>query len=288
VDSGWLLAELRPHAERLLERHLGVAREWFPHRFIPWSRGRDFDAEPWDARASGIDHRLRSALILNVVTEDGLPYYVTAMHRLFGAEPPWFDWLRRWTAEEMRHGAAIRDYLMVTRAVDPVALERLRMQVSASAELMAPPTPLDGFVYLALQELATRVAHSRTGDLIDDEPGRRLLHRVARDENLHHLFYRDLVVAALEIVPSQTMVAIDAQVRHFRMPGYAIAGFEQLARDTAEAGVYSAAMFLHDVVEPLVLTHWAGSEHQLDATAAKAHERTMAFIERLRRVVDRL
>src|SRR5256885_148780 len=34
---------------------------------------------------------------------------------------------RRWTAEEGRHSIAIRDFLTVTRGVDPVALERGRM-----------------------------------------------------------------------------------------------------------------------------------------------------------------
>ena len=35
-----LLLELEPEAERLLERHLAVAEEWFPHEYVPWDRGR--------------------------------------------------------------------------------------------------------------------------------------------------------------------------------------------------------------------------------------------------------
>jgi acyl-[acyl-carrier-protein] desaturase len=38
-----LLTELEPVAERLLNRHLGMAREWFPHDFVPYSLGRDYD-----------------------------------------------------------------------------------------------------------------------------------------------------------------------------------------------------------------------------------------------------
>ena len=35
--------------DQLLERHLGTAKEWFPHELVPWSRGRDFDeGEAWD------------------------------------------------------------------------------------------------------------------------------------------------------------------------------------------------------------------------------------------------
>jgi len=36
-----LLSELEPAAERLLNRHLRMAQEWFPHDYIPYSVGRD-------------------------------------------------------------------------------------------------------------------------------------------------------------------------------------------------------------------------------------------------------
>jgi hypothetical protein len=42
-----LLCELEPVAERLLNRHLSMAKEWLPHEYVPWSLGRDFDVEPW-------------------------------------------------------------------------------------------------------------------------------------------------------------------------------------------------------------------------------------------------
>ena len=41
-----LLIELEPEAGRLLDRHLKVAAEWFPHDFIPYRLGRDFATEP--------------------------------------------------------------------------------------------------------------------------------------------------------------------------------------------------------------------------------------------------
>ena len=40
----------------------------------------------------------------------------------------WGTWVHRWTAEEGRHSICMRDYLLVTRAVDPVELERGRMR----------------------------------------------------------------------------------------------------------------------------------------------------------------
>ncbi len=50
MNDAELLDALSPTAERLLERHLGTAKEWFPHEFVPWNRGRDFVAgEEFDA-----------------------------------------------------------------------------------------------------------------------------------------------------------------------------------------------------------------------------------------------
>ena len=93
-----------------------------------------------------------------------------------------------------------------------------------------PETPLDGFAYVALQELATRIAHHNTGKLLDDQAGYEVMKKVASDENRHYLFYRDLVTAALEIEPSEMVLAIERQVRTFEMPGTGILDFEAHAK----------------------------------------------------------
>ena len=69
--------------------------------------------------------------------------------------------------------------------------------VSPHAETVA-----DAFVYLALQELATRIANHNTGKAVADAEGYTVMKRVAADENLHHLFYRDWCRRRLEIDPS--------------------------------------------------------------------------------------
>jgi len=51
MDDAALISELEPTVEVLLERHLAGAKEWFPHEYVPWSRGRDFVAgDAWDPR----------------------------------------------------------------------------------------------------------------------------------------------------------------------------------------------------------------------------------------------
>jgi acyl-[acyl-carrier-protein] desaturase len=198
----------------LYERHLATTKEWFPHDYVPYGRGRAGGRGRWteaDADLAGaeIDDGVRSALIVNLLTEDNLPYYFRTIERMFGSSGVFGSWVRRWTAEEGRHAMAIYGYLMVTRAVDPVALERARMSQVSDGRTPEPPTAADGMVYVALQELATRISHYNTGRLIGDPAGFRVMKRVAADENLHHLFYRDLVTAALRVDPSAMVRAIE-------------------------------------------------------------------------------
>src|SRR5438270_13942644 len=48
MDDAILLNELSPVAERLMNRHLNAAKDWLPHEYVPWSRGRDFEpGEQW-------------------------------------------------------------------------------------------------------------------------------------------------------------------------------------------------------------------------------------------------
>jgi acyl-[acyl-carrier-protein] desaturase len=255
-----LLLELEPVVETNLNRHLGVAKEWFPHEYVPWSDGRNFDGplggDPWTVEDSKISDVARSSLIVNLLTEDNLPSYHHEIASLFGRDAAWGDWVHRWTAEEGRHGIAIRDYLLTSRAVDPVQLEELRMQhMSTGYSNAHPQDMLASLAYVSFQELATRVSHRNTGKLTGEPVADQLLARVAADENLHMVFYRNLLAAALEIAPDQAVRAITEVVKTFQMPGTDIAGFQRKAVEMAIAGVYDIRQHRDDVVAP-VLRYW--------------------------------
>ncbi|HLT69228.1 MAG TPA: acyl-ACP desaturase, partial [Acidimicrobiales bacterium] len=220
MDAAELLTELEPVAARLLDRHLAQSKEWFPHALVPYSRGRDFEPDyEWSPEEAGLPAEVRSSLFVNLLTEDNLPYYFRTIEAMFGRESAWGEWSRRWTAEEARHSIVLRDYLTVTRSLDPVELERARMAQMSCGQVPEPETPQDGFVYVSLQELATRIAHLNTGKLVGDRVAYEIMKRVASDENRHHLFYRDLTAAALEVDPSGMVIAMERQVREFEMPG---------------------------------------------------------------------
>jgi acyl-[acyl-carrier-protein] desaturase len=284
-----LARALEPEVERLLARHDATAAEWFPHEYVPWGRARDFvSREEWWDPEDRADTAARSALYVNLLTEDNLPYYFRSLSE-FGRDGVWGAWTRRWTAEEGRHAIVIRDYLMVTRAVDPVSLERGRMQQVTTGVTPQPDSIAEALCYTTLQELATRIAHRNTGNLLEDPAGRAIMARVSADENLHFLFYRDLASAAIELDPSTMVVAMDKTVREFAMPGTGIPDYARHARLIAAAGVYDYTIFLERVLQPVLLNHWRLLEVEgLDAGAEAARDRLVRHLERLEKVAARL
>ena len=293
MDERKLLKEIEPVAGDLLNRHLGVAKEWFPHEMVPYSRGKDFvPGSQWDKNdadfgsvSNEMSEAVRASLYVNLLTEDNLPYYFRDIDQLFGNDGAYGEWGRNWTAEEGRHSIVIRDYLTVTRAIDPVALERARMQQVRSGQVPAPLDLYEALAYLTLQELATRIAHRNTGKMMNDEVGEAIMLRVGNDENLHYLFYRDLATAAIAVDPSNMVIGIERAVRTFAMPGTGITDFEKLSREIARVGIYDLLIHHDQILQPVVMRHWKLEQLTgLSDEAEKAREALFKRIERIGKV----
>src|ERR671913_199096 len=233
-----LLHDLTPTAEALLERHLGNAREWFPHELVPWSQGRDFEpGEQWDPDMAPMDESVRSALFVNLLTEDNLPHYFRTIQ----------------------------------------------------GQVPEPDGIPDLLVYVTLQELATRISHTNTGRMVGDRRGREVMARVAGDEQLHHVFYRDLTTAALEVDPSAMVVAIEKQVRGFEMPGTGIPDFGAHAKAIANAGIYDFASHSEHILEPVVRRGWGlESLEGLTPEAEDARARVLRHMDKVAKVGRRM
>lgn len=282
-----LLRELEPSAEKLLNRHLAMAVEWMPHEYVPWDQGRDFVTEPWEPGQSTLSPIAQTALEVNLLTEDNLPSYHHEIATAFGRHGTWGTWVHRWTAEEGRHSIAIRDFLLTTRGVDPTELERGRMQLLQTGYDSGRKTQLEVLAYVALQELATRIAHRNTGKLADDPVADKLLARVAADENLHMIFYRDLVSDALQVAPSAMVQAIATEVMSFQMPGTGIDGFRTKAQRIARAGIYDLRIHHDEVVWPL-LRKWDFFELDgLTSGAEQARAGCRTYLAELDRLATR-
>src|ERR671932_228192 len=193
-------------------------------------------------------------MITNLLTEDNLPSYHREIATRFGRDGAWGQWVGRWTAEENRHGIALRDYLLVTRGVDPVELERARMDYMTTGYDSGDKTALEAVAYVSFQELATRVSHRNTGRATGDPIADKLLARIATDENLHMVFYRNLVAAAFEIDPDSTMQAV------------------------AKAGIYDLRLHHDEVVSPVLRAWKVFDRTDLGPAGEQAREELAAFL----------
>ena len=282
-----LVHELAEPAADLFNRHLGVTKNWYPFEDVPFDSSHTFnESRQWDPAEYPLDEGVRSALIVNLLTEDNLPYYTTT---LLGAVPddhPLAEWSRRWTAEEWRHSAAMRDWMLATRAVDPYQLEDDRMVQMSGGVVPVSPTAAEMFAYVSFQELATQVAHRNTGRHLDRErQGKLVMSKIAGDEGLHHAFYRDLVTAALEIDPSYMMLAIQRQLRSFKMPGTGIPNFVRHEVAIAKAGIFDAVQFLEAVVKPTLAAWNLDAIEGLDDAGERARDRIRRTVDGLARLV---
>ena len=116
--------------------------------------------------------------------------------------------------------------------------------------------------------------------------------RIAADENLHMVFYRDILKAALAIEPSAAVRAIVDEVLAFQMPGAGIPGFLRKAADIAKAGIYDIRCHRDEVLMPII-KYWGIFELQgLDAAAEEARRKLAEHLDKLedaaKRFEDRL
>jgi acyl-[acyl-carrier-protein] desaturase len=163
-----------------------------------------------------------------------------------------------------------------------VALERERM-IHMSTGYAQPDTydAVHSIAYVSFQELATRIAHRNTGKVSGDPDCERLLARVAQDENLHMLFYRNLLDASFELDPDQAMRAVANVVQQFQMPGSGLADFGRKSVMIAKAGIYDLRIHHDEVVMPILRQTRALERDDLGAEGEIAREELAAFLDGL-------
>lgn len=252
-----LLIALTTVVEAELDRHLSEADGWQPQDLVPWDEGRNFEflgGVDWSPEQSTMNEVGKLGLTVGVLAADNLPSYHREISRHL-TPGPWWHWVGRWTAEENRHSIVIRDYLVLTRAVDPVELERVRMTHMTSNYMAPPMRLLDVLVNSAFEEAASSIRLRNTGALGDDPVVAAICERIAADDELQTVFYANVVSAALDLVPDQAARAIADRVREFRVPLIPLPGGRDSTSELAEAGVYDPAREDELIFGPL-LEQW--------------------------------
>src|SRR5574337_1137094 len=295
-----LLNELEPVVENAVNRHFSMTKNWNPHDYVPWSDGKSYYAlggQDWNPEQAQLSEVARVAMVQNLLTEDNLPSYHREIAMNYSMDSAWGTWINRWTAEENRHGIALRDYLVVTRNADPIELETLRMETvtrgfspgqnhQVQDDLFAENL-FDSVIYVTFQELATRISHRNTGRACNETIADQLMARISQDENLHKIFYRDISAVGFEIAPDQAMYSLYRVLANFQMPGFVVPEFRRKAVIIAVGCVYDPRIHLYDVVMP-VLRKWRIFEREdLSGEAARWRDEIGKIVQELEESCDK-
>lgn len=275
--------ELRPAVEHLYNRHLQSLKPWSMHEEIDWGSGEDFKKTPWSPTDYPLPDGVRSAVYVNLLTEDNAPYYTELLMSKTPANHPLKQWNGQWTMEEGQHSGAIRSWVHISRAIDPASLESARRIQMANGQVPQPETLPELLAYVPFQEKATQIAHRNTARHLSekDHTGRSILGLIAGDEARHYNFYRDLATAGFEINPSVMMRAVANQVINFAMPGAGIPNFSRHSLKIAREGIYDVEQFRNKVVLP-TLNNWNIEEITgLDTLAEQARDDIIAHMDKL-------
>jgi len=96
VESPELIQTVEPDIRALVDTHRERRERWYAHEVVPWEQGRNHR----DESQATVSRPVRTALVLNLLTGDNLPYCHTRISGPFADEPAMAEWSGLWTAEE--------------------------------------------------------------------------------------------------------------------------------------------------------------------------------------------
>ncbi|KLO46470.1 acyl-ACP desaturase [Mycobacterium nebraskense] len=236
-----LMLELEPVVTDTYSRHIETATPWYPHDFVPFDRGQNFKSlggHDWDPSQVTLPDHVIDALEIMLITKDGL---VGQHHRLaehFILAGWWGKWVGRWAADENLHAFALRQNLVLTRQIDPIVNEMVRVEHVTKGQDADDHTQVEAMVLMALRECAHAVFLRRLATRIDEPVLRRLVDVIAADDERHEMFFAEIVRACLRIVPAATIAAIVARALELEVVGADIDGYEGKVRNVASSGIF--------------------------------------------------
>lgn len=287
-----VLGAMEAFVRKQIDAHLARRKLWFPNELQPADAGASPEDEALLTRlrdaAKGIPAAVLVALALNLLTEEGLPHFHRLIAVHLGNGSPWCEWNNTWTAEEDRHGCAIRDYVRDARLYSMTALEKLQYQyIEAGFDPDWEQDPYRLLAYTSLQEKATQIAHSNTGRMAGNYEPRlqRVLAHISGDESRHYVFYRAAFGEILNHDPNEALISLQKVTLGFSMPGHNVAGFTEMSEVIRRADIFGPRQY-QKIVEEL-LDHWQIAKlGGLSAAGEQARDKLMKVPKRLSRIAD--
>ncbi len=260
-----LILELEPVCEENIARHLSTEDIWFAHDFVPFDRGENFaflGGRDWEPSDATLPRVITDACEILLILKDNLAGHHRELVEHFILEDYWGRWLGRWTAEEHLHAIALREYLVVTREVDPTANEDVRVQHVMKGYRADTYSQVETLVYMAFFERSHKVFCTNLAAQIEEPILAGLVDRIARDEARHEEFFANLVEHCLGYTRDETIAAIAARAADLQVLGADIDTYEDKVQAVADAGIFDPEQ-LRQVISERITAWGVADEPQL-------------------------
>jgi len=237
-----LTLELEPVVAKNIARHMDTEDPWYAHDYVPFDQGENFaflGGRDWDPSQVTLPKHVTDALEILLITKDNLAGYHREFVFAFILEDEWGRWLGRWTAEEQLHAIALREYLVVTREIDPTANEEVRVQHVMKGYRADNYTQIETLVFMALFERAHAMFCRNLQAQIDEPVLRGLIARIANDEERHEEFFANLVAHCLSYTREETIEAIARRASELDVVGADIDAYRDKVQVVADAGIFT-------------------------------------------------
>jgi acyl-[acyl-carrier-protein] desaturase len=282
-----------------------IDTNWQPADFLPASNDPDFSREIKDLQEQcrELPYDYMAVLVGDIITEEALPTYESWLIDIEGiskAEPQgWSKWIRKWTAEENRHGDLLNKYIYLSGRVNMKQMEITTQHlISDGMEIGTARDPYRNFVYTSFQELATNISHRRTATIAkqhDNLQLSKICGVIAADEMRHARAYKSFVAKIFALDPSEMMLAFEDMMRkkivmpaHFmRQQGEKIGQTWTHFSDAAQRlGVYTSLDYTQ-ILDSLIKEWHIGNIGNLTVAAEKGRDYLMALPERFMKIAER-
>lgn len=239
-----LTLELEPVVQTELRRHLDSEDLWYAHDYVPFDQGENFaflGGRDWDPSDVTLPKHVTDALEILLITKDNLAGYHRELVEHFILEEKWGRFIGRWTAEEHLHAVALRNYLVVTREVDPVANEDVRVEHVMKGYRADRFSQIETLVFMAYFERSHAVFTRNLEAQIDEPVLKALIARIAADEERHEVIFSNLVAHCLQTHRDETVAAIAARAAELDVIGGDIDAYRDKVASMAEHGIFDEA-----------------------------------------------
>jgi acyl-[acyl-carrier-protein] desaturase len=236
-----LILELEPVVQQELRRHIDSEDPWYAHDYVPFEQGENFaflGGRDWDPSQATLPKVVTDALEILLITKDNLAGYHRELVNSFILEEKFGRWLGRWTAEEHLHAIALRNYLVVTREIDPAANEDVRVEHVMKGYRADTYSQIERLAFMAFFERSHAVFCRNLETKIDEPVLKGLIGRIAKDEERHEEFFANLITYLLSSNRDETITAIARRAAELGVVGGDIDAYADRVAHMAEAGVF--------------------------------------------------